>query len=251
MITSPSMFLEPKGVDAVQVKSCARVLFTSNEEWVVPASDDERRFFVLDVSDARRRDTAYFGALMEECKNGGAGRLLHELLTLDLAGFDVRTAPRTEALGEQVINSLPPEAAWLREVLHRGYITNRQRSFGDGEHGRSIVDHDEEWLPEVRGSLLWDEAQEYARGRRWGNFPTELNVLVRKIKPYLPKGFGVGRRLLMPPPKGDKTDPLTSGKRVRVYNMPELAECRRSFALKVGCKIDWPAEDGGAPGPPP
>jgi hypothetical protein len=32
----------------------------SNNDWVIPAGPDARRFFVLNVSDARKQDFSYF-----------------------------------------------------------------------------------------------------------------------------------------------------------------------------------------------
>jgi hypothetical protein len=43
----------------------------SNNEWVVPASSDERRYFVLDVADERAQDHEYFQAILDEAKAGG------------------------------------------------------------------------------------------------------------------------------------------------------------------------------------
>jgi hypothetical protein len=43
----------------------------ANQKWVVPATGDERRFSVNEVSDARRQDKDYFIALYAELNNGG------------------------------------------------------------------------------------------------------------------------------------------------------------------------------------
>jgi hypothetical protein len=58
----------------------------SNSEWVVPATDDARRFFMLDVSDALRSDHEYFATLMAQMEAGGMRRC-STILVYDLASM--------------------------------------------------------------------------------------------------------------------------------------------------------------------
>ena len=51
LITERTLMIEPKGVDSFQMPNRLKILMASNNDWVVPASADERRYFVLDVSD--------------------------------------------------------------------------------------------------------------------------------------------------------------------------------------------------------
>lgn len=44
------VLIKQKGLDGFHVTSVLRLLITSNERWVVPATGDERRYFVQDVS---------------------------------------------------------------------------------------------------------------------------------------------------------------------------------------------------------
>ena len=47
LITEPTLVIEPKGVDSFQVRNSLHVIIAGNEEWLVPASGDERRFAVV------------------------------------------------------------------------------------------------------------------------------------------------------------------------------------------------------------
>jgi len=49
LITSDVQMIEHKGVDPVRVRNYVRLLVTSNEDWVVPAGPDERRWLVIDA----------------------------------------------------------------------------------------------------------------------------------------------------------------------------------------------------------
>jgi len=83
------------------VRNGLYVLMASNSEWVIPAGADARRYFVLEVADTVKQDTAYFGRLARQMREGGREALLHFLLTRDLSDFNIRAVPITEALQDQ------------------------------------------------------------------------------------------------------------------------------------------------------
>ena len=95
LITEPTVMIEPKGVDSFQMPNRLKILMASNNDWVVPATADERRYFVLDVSDERKGDVAYFTALAAAIDGDELAAFLDYLLQLDLPGFDHRNPPHT------------------------------------------------------------------------------------------------------------------------------------------------------------
>jgi hypothetical protein len=105
LITEDTILIEPKGLDTYTVRNCLMVFMASNEAWVVPAGADARRFFVLEVSEARKQDHRYFAAIAAELDAGGREALLWYLLNRDLADFNIRAAPLTEALADQKAHS--------------------------------------------------------------------------------------------------------------------------------------------------
>ena len=61
LVTEPTIPIEPKFVNLFQTPNRLKILMASNADWVVPATADERRYFVLDVSDMPQRgDRGYF-----------------------------------------------------------------------------------------------------------------------------------------------------------------------------------------------
>ena len=84
------------------------LLVSSNHDWVVPAGNAERRFFVIDVGEARIQDRTYFGAIVDQMNNGGREALLHYLLNYELTGTTVGAPPRTNALRDQKEHSASP-----------------------------------------------------------------------------------------------------------------------------------------------
>jgi hypothetical protein len=95
----------------------------SNEEWVVPATEGERRYFVVDVPGDHARDESYFDPIYEQLANGGYEALLHDLLALDIGNFHPRKMPADKnALLSQQVASLQPLDSWWVELLETGTL---------------------------------------------------------------------------------------------------------------------------------
>ena len=98
------------------------VMMASNEKWVVPAGEHERRFACFDVSNERMQKKEWFGPLYQELETGGLGAMLWDLLYRDLGSFHPRDIPRTDALLGQQELSLQPLDAWWAELLETGVL---------------------------------------------------------------------------------------------------------------------------------
>lgn len=122
LVTEDTLIVEGKGVDAEVAPNYVHLIMASNDEWVVPAGADERRYFILDVGDGKKQDKAYFRALHKAMDEGGREALLHFLLTLDLSDYEVREIPQTDALRDQKEQSLLPQEEWWLDVLKSGVI---------------------------------------------------------------------------------------------------------------------------------
>jgi hypothetical protein len=130
LITNDTMMIEPKYINAYEVKNHVRLLVTTNERWSVPAGDGERRFSILDVTDRRRKDEAYFDAMMRQLNDGGFGALLYLLLNHEYDEAKIRRVLVTDALHEQQDFSMPPEEGWWQGILARGRLPGD--ACGDG-----------------------------------------------------------------------------------------------------------------------
>ena len=124
LITEDLITIEAKGIDAESSQNCTHVILASNNNWVVPAGADERRFFVLDVGTGRMQNSNYFRKIAEELKDKGYNNLLYYLLKLDISDFNVRIVPKTMALLEQKIFSLNADEEWWYNKLQEGLWKN-------------------------------------------------------------------------------------------------------------------------------
>jgi len=117
LITEPTVAIEMKGHDVFTAPNRIKLAMASNNEWVVPAGADERRYCVIDVSNARAQDHTYFAALNAWIDANGAAIFLDHLLQRDLSNFNARAVPKTAALDRQKIEGMPALDRWIMEAL--------------------------------------------------------------------------------------------------------------------------------------
>lgn len=171
LVTNERIMIERKGVDGYMAPNFTRILFTSNESWVVPATMDERRWAVIDVSDCHKEDEAYFDALHKWYDRGGKGHLLHYLRQFDLSKVDVRKAPKTMALQEQKLLGADCVTRWLYDCLAEGEIrdarTGTTIEFGTTEVNKHLVyeayknAHTRQWEYRTERQF-WSTMEDYA-----------------------------------------------------------------------------------------
>ena len=141
LITEPVIPIERKGRDVRFVKNMTHLMIASNDDWVVPAGLDERRFCVIDVGDARAQHREYFSAIATEMENGGREAMLHDLRHRDLSAYRPSEIPVTVALRQQKILSMAPHEKWWLQKL---------------SDGRLLPGH-EGWRAEVPRDALYDD----------------------------------------------------------------------------------------------
>lgn len=221
IITEPILMIEKKGIDAVQSPNYTHIMMFSNETWVVPASVDERRFFVLHVSSENKPDKAHFEALYDEMNNGGPAAMLDYLLNYDLSDFDLRLIPQTNALIEQKLQSLNAQEKWLYSCLYDGYIGGKQwdndrfllrTQTAYNDYIQHHKDHSFEGKPLIDAN--------------WSRIIR--NILIKNNQPLIIDG-------------GKPTD--DNGYRLPHTSFPPLTEAREAFERYIGGKVEWPLND--------
>lgn len=218
MITEPTLFIEAKNYDQIQIPNRLRLLIASNEDWVVPAGLDERRFVVIDVAEHRKNDLQWFNRIAAERDRGGLGALLHWLQTYDLSGVDLRRLPRTRGTAAQKMHSADPVVRWWHERLLSGAVDPEQDSWPDE-------------VSRERAYTLYQQHcdAENVRGRRLSR--VEFGRSVQAM-------CGAELRRVR-----------RSGQRGRVFVLPTLDEARRRFEQYLGgSPVDWDEHDDGGDG---
>ncbi len=123
LITEPVISYEGKNKGIVAGRNMVHLMMASNEDWVVPAGPEARRYFVSDVSDRRKRDQAFFGRLWRQMDNGGLAGMVHDLQVMDLTGWrPAMNIPQTRALADQKLRSMKPADRFWFELLNEGAL---------------------------------------------------------------------------------------------------------------------------------
>jgi hypothetical protein len=100
-LTSNMVTINPKFRPARSVPNRMAAMLCTNHEWAVPAGAGARRWFIVDVSEARTGDKAYFDALHADLESGGDGQFLNFLLNIPLGDWHPRAVSRTMELALQ------------------------------------------------------------------------------------------------------------------------------------------------------
>lgn len=215
LVTSDTQRIEQKGRDSLQVNNYLRLLITTNEDWVIPAAFDERRFAVLDVGNGNQQDQEYFVAMLKQLDHGGYGALLYDLMHFDLTKTDVRVLPHTAALDQQKEISMNPIDMYWYACLQQG---NTLLMSGQG------------WLDTIRTSELHDDCIAY------------LNKMGIRRMPHMSAFF---RRLRQIAPAEEFERRLIGKDRQSATTLPRLNDARMFFDKITRTNHDWISFDTG------
>lgn len=209
LTTGKHHFIEHKGYEAHTVLNISRIAIIGNEEWLVPASLDERRFAVFDVGNGHKQNTKFFKDMRIKMENGGYRLLLTYLLNYDISKYDVNIAPMTKGLHDQKLASLTPFQDWLYDCLKDG----------------SIIGSDAGWpkhLPKdtMRNSFIAHTQRKNVRGR----YLTD-SAFGKMLKHYMPTITSTRLR--------------DNGDRAWYYEMPTLETARKTWEEKIGHAETW------------
>ena len=129
LVTEPTVIIERKGIDAVSQPNYLKIFMSTNSAFAVPASRDERRYCVIDVSSDRIGDRDYFTALHNDCESKEVqAAFLHQMQHVDLTGWHTGMIPDSVGLREQRYHSMDSVQKWTANALINA-------SFGIEAHG--------------------------------------------------------------------------------------------------------------------
>lgn len=208
LTTAPKILIEKKGAEAYEIDNMLRIVIVGNEDWLAPASGDERRYTVLKVGEARKKDNEFFKKmriLMDE--RGGNSILHHFLKTWDLNKADISKGLENEFLSEEKVESFGPLESFIYESLSDGTLQN------------SAFD---EWQSKISKDIFLNAYENFCKSRNIKSWTMKKTKLSKKLKGYFPDMNLDARE-----------------KRKRVYALGELEECRKAFAAYMNLTEDW------------
>lgn len=216
LITGETHLIERKGYEPYTVDNCLRLVILGNEDWLVPASQDERRFAVFHVAPTRKQDTKYFTQIKEGMDEGGNKLLLKYLQEYDISHFNPNVAPNTEALKEQKLSSLNAFYQWWHQSLIEGRIVG--------------MDFNSEWPSEIERDVLRQGFKNYFIDRRIRGRVIDSVVFGKMLSKVFPESTISGRKRI-------------DGVLTNTYKLPSLVTSRKNWEVFMGQPEKWDPTD--------
>lgn len=209
--TETTISLTEKYQPSRQINSVHRIVAATNADWFKNTERDDRRDFVLRVSNDRRGDTKFWDEVNVEIEGDGVAALVYDLRLMDLANFNVRAKPNTRELSEQKLHSLDKFPRWWHDCLWRGYVLTMHQ----------------DWQPFIATAGLIAEFENATKGAR-----VYHNLTTRDIAAHLLK--------LCPSAKSTR---IKEGYlRARGWTLPDLGTARKEFEKYIGANLEWGEE---------
>lgn len=216
LVTEPVVHINEKHQPSRQTDSYLRIFLATNAEHVKNTERDDRRDFVLRVSEEHKGDKAYWDNVYHEIEHGGVEAMVHDLIAMDLSKFNVRYKPNTPELITQKLQSLNPIELWWHDCLYRGQIYKDDGSF--------VAETDKGWPAFVSTHTAIEGVMSVTGGRAYRK-PT-TNDIVDSIKRLCPSAINKQSQ---------------SGKvRHRGLGLPTLEKARQEFETYIGDSVPWP-----------
>lgn len=216
LITGTHHNIEHKGKEPFKVDNLTRVFVLGNENWLVPATEDERRYAVFNVGNGRKQDRQFFKSMRTRMEKGGYRLLLTYLLNFDI-NVDINHAPMTIGLVDQKHASLEPFEQWWLDCITEGQMVG---SLGKG------IDFDEIHAETFRNAF-------------------SENMRRRQIRTRLPDERAIGKVLAKVAPSIRKVRRRVGSSQEYFYVSGGLEILRKDWEKYIGSKLIWPIVDEG------
>jgi len=224
MITESRFVAEGKGdpLKGSSFRNCRHFILASNERQSTPLEEsNNRRFLVLQVSNKRVGDTAYFNAYAEQMNSDeNLGALLNYFQNRKYDKKMLRTAPQTAAsvLQKQHRSMHDPFNQWLATLVDREYLVIPNRALQEGDD-----DGADGWPHEIRVKTLeenwlhWSEHHGYkSNNGSWARHRAKLT------SDY---GFAVTSRRSAQTPHSSRS---------RIWDVPPIEEFKELVLARTG-----------------
>lgn len=224
LVTELHITIEQKHQPRRSIESFQRIVAASNHDHFANVEADDRRFVFFRVSDKHQEDLAYFAALHAAIDDPAViSAMVHDLLAIDLSGFNVRERPKTAEHTKQKLKSLQGFDRYWHEVLQAG-------DFYVGDPSMIAKAWDQPCF--ISTSDLRSGCQQFHRS-------------VRQFQTLQAQDIHASLQKLCPDARRDRTTSIL-GKQVRGYQLPALSVARETFAAAIGGHVDWSFDDDGA-----
>lgn len=220
LITEKYVTVEQKHRDPITLKNCRHIVFSSNEDWPIHLDRDDRRFFVLEVSDKRKEDSRYFEKIWNWVEDhNGYEKLLHDFQSVYIEAFNFRNIPQQSLRSFFIkMESATTVEQYIYEALKEKTFRLHNNETSGAEWSEKAFEFDKSAIYE--NYISWCEREHIKQ-------PQTSQKLSRGLKRLIPSTKEIRNQ--------------TNSKRSYIYSFPGIETARAEFekAYKVHGTDIW------------
>jgi phage/plasmid-associated DNA primase len=123
LITETDLIINPKGVNQYTVSNYSRLLITSNYKQCMRLDADDRRYFCLEISDAKKNNDAYFAPLVQSLTNEATQHAFFDYLSnYDISDFHHQRPPMSAMKRDMIGASADNVILFMKDVCENEVV---------------------------------------------------------------------------------------------------------------------------------
>lgn len=122
VVTRNIVNIEPKGIDAFSVSNYNNYVFLSNRDTPLPIEADDRRFYVIEISNKYVENVSYFQTLFDSCTDKAAEVMFLWLANRDISKFNPRVRPYSRPKTDMKLDNLPYVHKMVIELVKGEFV---------------------------------------------------------------------------------------------------------------------------------
>jgi len=123
LITETDLVINPKGVNQYTVSNYSRLLITSNYKQCMRLDADDRRYFCLEISDAKKNNDAYFAPLVDSLDNEETQQaFFNYLANYDISDFHHQRPPMSAMKRDMIGASADNIILFMKDVCENEVV---------------------------------------------------------------------------------------------------------------------------------
>lgn len=210
LVTEPKCRIEQKHQPSRSIDSYHRFFASSNHGHFAHVDKDDRRFLFIRLSSVHKQDQIYFDAVNDALDDDAAiAAMMHDLVNLDLTGFNIRKRPLTEEHLSQRLQSLSGFERYWYEVLQSGLFS---------------------------GLIEWDKPR-FISTKNLTEYYKDYDKNADRYSPIQEQQIASILRTICPSAKKYRKTSL--GKPERGYELPDITLARKEFETMLGTFVVW------------
>ena len=123
LITETDLVINPKGVNQYTVSNYSRLLITSNYKQCMRLDADDRRYFCLEISDAKKNNDVYFSPLVDSLDNEETQQaFFNYLANYDISDFHHQRPPMSAMKRDMIGASADNIILFMKDVCENEVV---------------------------------------------------------------------------------------------------------------------------------